>query len=187
MKFLEDRIWIGIGIGLFFGVILLTFFISNNYEVSTQYSTVYRKHDALKGNISWIHCDAEIDDPYFTLCDDGQVLNHYRSRPSYQEGDQDFEELIIAEFADCPKDNQLDGFITIRFMVNCEGQAGRFRVYEFDSQYRDFSFSYLTPQLIRFIKGKKNWTPGKIKGHSFDSFYHFTCRVEDGIITGVKL
>ena len=187
MKIFEDRIWLGIGIGLFFGVIVLTFFISNNYEVSTKYSTVYRKHDALKRNLSWIACDAELDDPSFTLCDDHAVLNHYRHRPQYQEDGSDIGDLILAEFADCPMQEGLSGFITVRFIVNCEGQAGRFRTYELNTAYQPYHFERLTSQLVRFIQSKKSWKPGKVEGRPFDSFYHLNCRVIDGLITDVKL
>ncbi len=187
MNLFEDKIWLSTGVGLFFGVILLTFFISNNYTVNTEYSIAHRKHDGLKRNIMWIPCDPDLDDPTFSLCDDRHVVKHYQSQPWYKEQGVDISELIVNEFADCPKVANLDGFITIRFLVNCTGNVGRIRTYELDRSYQKTTFPQITSKVVEFLKQHSPWNPGVVKDQPYDTFCYLNCRVEDGIIKEVKI
>lgn len=50
------------------------------------------------------------------------------------------------------------GFIQIRFIVNCEGQAGRFRVLQSDENYQEKKFDpKITSQLLNLTKGIDQW------------------------------
>jgi hypothetical protein len=50
------------------------------------------------------------------------------------------------------------GFIRIRFIVNCEGQAGRFRVLQSDENYQEKEFNTtIVSQLLDLTKGIDQW------------------------------
>lgn len=55
-------------------------------------------------------------------------------------------------------DNDQNGFIRIRFVVNCEGKADRFRVLQSDYSYQEIEFDKkIVTQLTSIAKGIPNW------------------------------
>lgn len=186
MKVFEEKLWVSLGVLLFIGVVLLTLIISTNYAVDTEYSIAYRKNDGLKRNLAWIDCDPYLDDPSFTLCNEHAVRAYYRGRPQYHEDGQSIEDLIVQEFSDCPVIPELNGYLTVRFMVNCEGDVGRYRTYALDLDFQPALYPEIQRRLLEYMMNLKRWRPYTQEGRSYDTISHLHCKIDNGIITHVS-
>jgi hypothetical protein len=132
-----------------------------------------------------IQPDRALDDPFFTLCDVSKAYPYYGTdtHPRRDKGE------ITAHFVNnfIPSQEVRDsGFICIRFMVNCIGVAGRFRVIEFDKSYTPMKFdSRISSQLLKLTQNVKDWEPIRFNGGSYDSYCYFLFKIEDGKLTDV--
>lgn len=78
------------------------------------------------------------------------------------------------------------GYITIRFIVNCEGQSGRFRVKTLDNAYNPVELNTeMTAQLLSIVKGLDGWIPGMYEGKGYDYYQYLTFKIESGEITSI--
>jgi hypothetical protein len=80
-------------------------------------------------NIGDIDPDNKIDDPGFTLCNEDRVLQYYNFGKGVQYTGE--KAKINEHFRNKLKQHEQSdesGYITIRFIVNCKGMTGRFRV-----------------------------------------------------------
>jgi len=128
--------------------------------------------------------DAEIDDPNFRLCDEQRVFQYYNFGKGLQyEGEK---VKIINFFADGfkPKNDEAEsGFLTIRFVVNCEGKTGRYRVQSMGNDYKEKTFKRdLTAQLLSLTKKLDGWIPGEYEGKTYDYYQYLTFKIEKGIL-----
>ena len=106
----------------------------------------YSNYDRQVGIIAH---DPALDTTDFELC------YEVTARPYYQVTDynayQGEKPALRAAFDTLqwsPTAAPIDGYITIRFMVNCHGQSGRFRVEQLDTQYRDKAFD---PTIVQAL------------------------------------
>lgn len=75
------------------------------------------------------------------------------------------------------------GYITIRFIVNCKGEAGRFRVIQMDKDYQLTSFSEeLVLQLYNITTSLKGWEifTSENNNYSYDYIRYLTFKIEKG-------
>ena len=186
MKVFEEKLWVSIGILLFAGVITLAFVISSNYAVDTQYSIAYRKKDAQESNLAWIPCDPYLDDESFTVCSERSTVAYYRGRPQYKEAGLSIEDLIVTHLADCPAIPGQNGYITVRFIINCEGQIGRIRLHPLDKNFNPTLFPDLQHRLVAYLSGLGKWEPYTQDGKTYDTISHLHCKVTDGKIQKVS-
>ncbi len=81
------------------------------------------------------------------------------------------------------KPTSINGFITLRFIVNCKGQIGKLNTFQIDGNYKEISFdTEYVDQLINFVKGLKEWKMGVYKEKPIDYYTYFTFKVENGNI-----
>lgn len=82
--------------------------------------------------------------------------------------------------------SQVNGFITIRFVVNCKGQSGNFEIYQIDNNYQIAKFEdrYIE-QLLNFVKTLENWKIGTYESRKFDYYAYFTFKIEHGKVTEI--
>ncbi len=129
-----------------------------------------------------IYFDSKIDDPNFKLCDEDRVFQYYNfGKGLLYNG----EKLKLNEhFIDGLKiTEQKDesGFLTIRFIVNCEGKTGRFRVQGMNNDYKEKIFNKdLTNQLLSLTKQLDGWLVGEDEGKTFDYYQYLTFKIENG-------
>jgi hypothetical protein len=79
------------------------------------------------------------------------------------------------------------GWITIRFTVNCNGEKGRYKLYQMDETYKNFSFN---TQLIKqifdaFMKLPNQWTIKNIHNMNVDAGYHLVFKIKNGKLVEV--
>jgi hypothetical protein len=96
------------------------------------------------GDVGDIAFDPAQDDPAFELCNERSVKQYY-VRGSYDTpaGYRGEKKALVAEFTAryrFPVVEEENGYLTIRFVVNCRGKTGRFRVQEMDFDYQPKSF-----------------------------------------------
>ena len=80
-------------------------------------------------NVGDIEFDEKLDDKNFKLCNTSQ-LQYFNLNELQYEGEklaiiENFEQLNLET------DAKSNGYITIRFIINCEGKTNRFRVQQF--------------------------------------------------------
>jgi len=103
-----------------------------------------------------IKADIKIDDPNFKPCDH-KIHQHYNFKSTYR-GEKP---AIIAHFSEKLNSGILkkeNGYISIRFLVNCKGETGRYRVKGMDFDYKVKKFDQPTvKQLLSLTKKLDGW------------------------------
>ncbi|UHO38471.1 hypothetical protein H5J24_23705 [Chryseobacterium capnotolerans] len=134
--------------------------------------------------------DDKLDEAGFKKCGAG------KDRPfsfQYYHGPKMFdykgEKIAIAE--KLKKENiysekKISGYITIRFLVNCEGKTGLFRLKHMNSDLKDFALDEeLENKLLTFTKSLDGWMPKEIEGLKVDYYQYLTYKIEDGKVSEV--
>jgi hypothetical protein len=132
-----------------------------------------------------IQPDDTLDEMHFTLCNVNTAYPYYGTELSPQ---RDKRELIkyFKEGYRAPTKSTESGFISIRFMVNCYGMPGRYRVLQFDKHYQPVTFdSSVTSQLLNLTKGVKDWVPKTFETVTYDSYCYFLFKIENGKLTDI--
>ncbi|RAI99390.1 hypothetical protein LX64_04521 [Chitinophaga skermanii] len=83
-------------------------------------------------------------------------------------------------------ENTQQGFITLRFLINANGETGRFYVTGMDRHYRPLTFdAHITTQIIAIAKGLQGWQPGMYMNEKRDSYYYLVFKMENGYIKDI--
>lgn len=138
-------------------------------------------------NVGDISFDRKLDDANFKLCNE-QTIEQYYVRwssdipPGYKGEKRGLEKAILDAYR-FPQAAEENGFITIRFIVNCKGESGRFRIEEMDFAYQAKSFDKeITGQLLDIVKSLKGWIPRKSNGVDLDYYQYLTFKMNQGQI-----
>ncbi len=131
------------------------------------------------GNIEF---DEKIDDPNFKVCDEDQVRQYYNFSKGFQyKGEK---ARVHEHFKNGLKDKeQVDetGFLTIRFIVNCEGVTGRFRIQGMDAGYNEKEFNKeIVAEFLVLTKKLDGWVIGEEEGIKRDYYQYLTFKLENG-------
>jgi hypothetical protein len=156
-------------------LILLTFFWGCS-RISSPGAPDYPRQ---VGDLSF---DAKTDDPNFRICNEAGVFQYYNFGHGVQyKGEKP---KIVEHFTrglTKRGDSTDTGFLTIRFVVNCQGATGRFRVQGIDNDYQEKKFSPdLTEQLLSLTKELDGWIVGEYEGKIFDYYQYLTFKMEKG-------
>jgi len=131
-----------------------------------------------------IEADAKIDSETFQLCySEARVKQYFNFSQGMQyEG----EKTAIAEaFRSTYKavDVMQSGWIRIRFIVNCKGQSGRFRLTASNAQYEEQTFDVrITEQLLSITRSLNGWKPLPDKDDPRDYYQYLTFKIENGVL-----
>lgn len=99
--------------------------------------------------------DGQLDDRNFKLChEDLTIPFNYGGFGLIYEGEKKKLVETIKDKFNYPETKGQTGFITVRFIINCEGQTGRFRVIEMDLNLKAKKFdNNISNQILNIIKG----------------------------------
>lgn len=76
-----------------------------------------------------------------------------------------------------------NGLIRIRFVVNCKGKAGRFRILQSDFDYNEIEFDKeIVSQLLDITKNIEIWETTQIDGKTLDYYFYLIFKIKDGQI-----
>jgi hypothetical protein len=162
--------------------ILLTIFVFSCAPVGHE--------NVSKNDVGDIPFDKILDDENFKTCNETNINQYYvrysaDTRPGYQGEKKGLDKAILSKYS-FQQSEQENGYVTIRFIVNCKGETGRFRIEEMDFAYKPRKFdSKISHQLLEIVKNLKEWIPRKSNGENLDFYQYLTFKIEKGQIVKI--
>ncbi len=156
-------------------ILLLIIAFTTGCEVESQ--KVYRHI----GDIEKNNTDAE---DFKTCHNEKHIIQYFNDSKglSYLGEKPEIETKFKKEFIPSKKKNQ-NGYIRIRFVVNCKGETGRFRVLESDNDYKKKIFdSEITKQLLEITKKLDAWEIKLIRNKERDYYQYLIFKIVNGNI-----
>ena len=134
--------------------------------------------------VAYIDPETSLLSEDFETCGD-YIFDYYNpERATYSKGKNGLRNFILDNYE---KRNYSDsGYLNIRFVINCKGQAGRYVILENDLDLNPRKFSEdLKNQLFNLTTQLKIWNPNVINDEKRDSYMYISYRIEDGEITEI--
>lgn len=130
----------------------------------------------------------QIDDPNFTVCNgDENILQYFNldKGPVYPGEKSTVMNTFLSNYKPIKGENE-DGLIRIRFIVNCEGKAGRFRVIQagYDYQEKEFDKKIIS-QLLTITKEIPKWEILHDEQKPVDYYMYLIFKMTDGHLTEI--
>ena len=130
------------------------------------------------------HYDPSLDDSTFQICyTENKVKQYFNFSEGFKyKGEKSaLEQVIFGAYQ--PVDVQESGWVRIRFVVNCNGDAGRFRLLQSDSNYQETSFDErITSQLMKIVKSLDGWVIMPSGEPAEDYYLYLIFKIENGQI-----
>lgn len=124
-----------------------------------------------------------IDEIGFETCNgDSEILQYFNlgEGPVYSGEKSNILHTFNSSYQPVSNKDQ-SGLIRIRFIVNCEGKAGRFRVLQSDFDYQEKEFDgEIVTQLLSITKGLKNWKVLVRNGVPVDYYMYLIFKIKEG-------
>lgn len=144
---------------------------------------VYQVTDSFPANTGDIPFDATLDDAGFKVCNPQIVFQYYNTESWYKQHKRAIEHYFKNKYQPTIQTDEQTGFITIRFIINCSGQTGRFRMYELDRNYQPHQFHpNISSRLMQLTKELQGWQPAAYKNKIYDSYQYITFKLKKGVI-----
>lgn len=121
----------------------------------------------------------------FAICDENFILQYYNpERATYSEGKNKLRSFILSNYIN--KNYTDSGYLNIRFIINCKGEAGCYVIHENDLNLKPKKFSSdLKDQLFKLTIQLKKWNPNYYNNEYRDSYMYLSYRIENGEITEI--
>ena len=128
------------------------------------------------------------DKPDFRICNgEEQILQYFNlgAGPLYPEEKSALIKTFESKYKPV-KDTGQNGLIRIRFVVNCEGKAGRFRILQADNDYNEIEFDKrITNQLLEITKAIDSWKIMYRQEVPVDYYSYLIFKTDNGRITEI--
>lgn len=163
---------------LYLWVILISYSCK---EIKNEQS-IYKK---INHSVEYINPNEALGDKNFIVCNDDYIFNYYNpQRATYSEGKNKLREFILSNYNSNKYSDS--GYLNILFVINCKGEAGRYKVYEnnLDLEPQKFNPS-LKAELLNLTMKLKKWNSNYISGEYVDSSMYISYRIENGEITQI--
>ncbi|MEN2281147.1 hypothetical protein AAGF08_03345 [Algoriphagus sp. SE2] len=158
-------------------IVLLSFFLSCQSE---------KKVDDKEKYLRWvgdIEPNDQLDKTEFIVCNGEDNIFQYFNLgegPVYKGEKSKILNTFKSKYRPIPDKNQ-NGLIRIRFIINCEGKAGRFRILQSDYDYQEKEFEKeIVSQLLDITKGIENWEVLKRDNVPVDYYMYLIIKITDG-------
>ena len=132
-------------------------------------------------DIGYVDPNTASGDKDFKTCRD-EIYEYYNSEPDggYKHGKKALRDSVLKKYSASVKES---GYLTFRFVVNCEGKAGRYMVIQNNLDLEPKVFDEdLTSQLLTITQGLKEWRPVVLENVSRDYYMYITYKMLDGKI-----
>lgn len=131
-----------------------------------------------------IELNPELDGPDFKLCSKytAQQYHNFGKGLPYKSEKIAIKERFAQDYksSDVPKES---GLIRIRFVVNCKGETGAYRLMGMDESYNTKDFdSSITDQLMQITKSLSEWKIMSQKGKARDYYQYLIFKIKDGAL-----
>ncbi len=139
--------------------------------------------------VGFIDTSIVLDNPdQFLPCLDPSFINdYYNGEPDagYNGGKQALYRDILPQFDQSLAADQ-SGYLTFRFVINCEGQTGWFAVESCSLDYQAYEFlPELTTHLFHIVQSLDQWHPTIIAGEARDSYCYLTFKFDHGTLIDI--
>jgi hypothetical protein len=118
----------------------------------------------------------------FKICHNEKIFQYYNFGKGLQyEGEKiEINKYFSERFQ--PTATSDTGNLTIRFVVNCEGATGNFRLEGMNIQYEPKDFSdKLNDQILSLTKAMRGWKSGRDdQGNAYDYYQYLTFKLKEG-------
>lgn len=135
--------------------------------------------------IGELEANDSIDDNDFKLCNEDQIAEYYGMNTDYTGGKKAIKSRILNELQFL--DFKESGLLTYRFIVNCKGEIGRFRLKATNTDLQKTEVdSKNIREMEKALSKLKNWNPAINKsGHTYDSYYVLNFKIENKKIVDI--
>jgi hypothetical protein len=139
------------------------------------------QNSILYGDIGDIKYDNNLDSANFKLCHEDLSLQfNYNGIGLIYQGEKT---TLIRHFQEHFKSKIIEGetgFITIRFIINCQGKAGRYRLSEMGIDLKKRKFNEEIRQgILEATKSLNGWVPYTYKDNTYDYYQYLVFKIED--------
>lgn len=127
--------------------------------------------------------DETVDDQGFKLChNQTSIIQYYAFDEKTFEGEKSaIDEHFFQHYR--PVNNNESGLVRIRFVVNCEGNTGRFRMLSMGTNYERMTFSReITDQLMSLTKDLDGWKPMEARETKRDYYQYLIFKIRAGAL-----
>lgn len=148
---------------------------------------VFAQTTTFPDNVGDTPFDSLRDDPGFVVCNEKMVFQYYNTASYYKDHKNAIVKYILDRYR--PQESFADqtGYLTVKFIINCNGETGRFRLFEIDSSYQPTHFKEaLSAHLLELVKQLRDWKPAVYKGKIYDSYQYITFRIRNGKIISIS-
>ncbi|MTI30458.1 hypothetical protein [Xanthovirga aplysinae] len=140
----------------------------------------------LLSHVGDIVFDPKIDTAAFEPCHKDLAFQYYNFSDAIQYKGEKAKIRREFESKFRPTNKNENGYVTIRFIVNCEGKTGWFRTITMDKDYKHQLFSAeLTSQLLEITKQLDGWQPKEFDGKRYDYYQYLTFKITKGNIEDI--
>ncbi len=131
--------------------------------------------------------DKNIDNPDFKRClDKDYGIQYYNDSKGFQYNGEKITIIRELEKLNLSSPKKINGYITIRFVINCEGKTGLFRVQQMNEHYQEENFDKdFSLKLLNFTKSLNGWIPIEIRGKKIDYYQYLTYKITDGKVSEI--
>ena len=162
-------------------IISLLFFVIGCQEKMPTQPIEYRTR-----YVEDIPFNKEFDSFDFASCNgDGSIQQYFNNSKAieYKGGKR----AIIDSFKEWYKPaTRFSGLIRIRFIVNCKGESGRFRLLSMNYDYQEIEGpSSITNQLLLITKGLNAWSPKIYRNEAIDYYQYLSFKIKNGAIVKI--
>ncbi|WCO01944.1 hypothetical protein [Psychroserpens ponticola] len=172
-------------IGIVLGILVIAFacFIAYGYYMFN--TSLLPDNEPFEHASHYIDPETALLNEGFNICDENYILQYYNTQElPYPNGKNGFRNYINLAYVN---DNYPDsGYLNIRFIINCEGEVGRFVIHENNLDLEPNTFSEnLKNQLFKLTSEAKGWKPIFLHEDNRDSYMYVSYRIEHGEITEI--
>lgn len=130
----------------------------------------------------------QIDETEFKVCNgDDKILQYFNlgEGPVYRGEKSKVLKFFKSNYKPI-SDKKENGLIRIRFIVNCDGRAGRFRVLQSNYDYQEKEFNEeIVSQLLSITKQINYWEILYKEEHPVDYYMYLIFKITDGQLTEI--
>lgn len=142
--------------------------------------TVYPNH------VGDIEFDESIDGSDFKKCFVDFSSFQYYNFDGLQYKGEKFEIEEKLEKLNLQTDKKSNGYVTIRFVVNCDGKTGMFRIQQMNENYTEKQFDKkFVDKLLNFTRSLNGWIPKEYSGIKINYYQYLTFKIQDGKIAEI--
>ncbi|WP_456441208.1 hypothetical protein [Psychroserpens sp.] len=172
-------------IGIILGVIVIAFACFVGYGYYMFNTSLMPENEPFEYSSHYIDPETALLNERFIVCNENYILQYYNTQelpyPNKKNGFRNYINLAYVN------NNYSDsGYLNIRFIINCEGEVGRFVIHENNLDLEPNTFNKdLKNQLFKLTSEAKGWKPIFLHDEDRDSYMYVSYRIENGEITEI--